>query len=181
MRLEQIMWKHKTTATLFCCLLLAGAPARAEVTQNELQIVGRVLSFFKRPLTGDVSVGIVYSADNAQSVREAESLQRLLGNGLKVGNVTLKPSLVKATDVARASVGLFFLMPGLGADAKPVAAASEAKHIPCITTDLAEVRSGACSMGVRSQPKIEILVNRGAADASHTEFSAVFRMMITEI
>jgi hypothetical protein len=55
------------------------------------------------------------------------------------------------------------------------------KRIPCITTDLAKVKSGSCAIGVRSQPKIEILVNRNAATGSDLKFSAVFRMMITEM
>ena len=59
--------------------------------------------------------------------------------------------------------------------------ASRTRKVPCITFDLAQVRSGACTMGVRAHPRIEVLVNRAAAEASGTEFAAVFRFMITEI
>jgi hypothetical protein len=43
------------------------------------------------------------------------------------------------------------------------------------------VHNGACAVGVRSQPRIEVIVNRAAAAASGIVLSAVFRMMITEI
>ncbi len=176
-----IVNRSVTATVLACCLLLASVPARAQVTTSDLQIAGRALGFLEKPMSGDIVVGIVYAADNAQSRREAENLQRLLGSGLKVGNVTLQPSLVSTADVARSNVRLFFLTPGLGGQASVVAAASRARSVPCITTDIAQVREGLCAMGVRSRPKIEILVNRTAAKDSSTAFSTVFRMMITEI
>jgi hypothetical protein len=75
---------------------------------------------------------------------------------------------------------LFFLTQGAGVGANTVASASRARKIPCITFDLAQVRNGACGIGVKSQPKIEIFVNRKAAAESDTIFSSVFRLMITE-
>ena len=74
-----------------------------------------------------------------------------------------------------------FLTAGLNDEAQGVAAASRALKIPCVTADLAQVKNGTCAMGIRSQPKIEILVNRAAAEANGTTFSTVFRMMITEL
>jgi len=160
---------------------LAGAPAYAQVSQNDMQIVGRVLSFLEKPLTGEVVVGIVYAADNAQSLREAENVAQLLGGGLKVGSVTLKPLLVPIANITHVNAGMFFLTPGLGLQAKGIAEATRSKHVPCITTDITQVREGVCTVSVRSQPKIEILVNRMAAKDSGTAFSTVFRMMIKEI
>jgi hypothetical protein len=50
-----------------------------------------------------------------------------------------------------------------------------------VTTDLNQVRDGVCLMGVRSSPKVQIVVNRAAANASGITFATVFRVMITEI
>jgi ABC-type uncharacterized transport system substrate-binding protein len=162
-------------------LLLHATTALAQVTAQDLQVAGRALSFLTKPLTGEVKVGIVYASGSPQSVQEAQGLQRLLADGLKVGNLTLKPALIPVTEIARANVGLIFLAPGTGEEAKGVAQASKAKHVPCVTTDLSQVKSGYCALGVRSQPKIEILVNRAAAADSDTTFSTIFRVMITEI
>jgi hypothetical protein len=113
-------------------------------------------------------------------VREAEALKDMLGDGLKIGNVTLRPVLIPVADVQHSTAGLFLLTGGVE-DAALLADSARIKRIPCITTDLAKVKSGSCAIGVRSQPKIEILVNRNAASGSDLKFSAVFRMMITEM
>jgi hypothetical protein len=168
-------------ACAFCCFVLSSAPAWAEVTANDMQIAGRALSFLQKPLTGEVILGIVYAPEIPQSVREAENLLSVLGARLKVGNIVLKPALVKLDEAARADVGLLFLAPGVGTDAKKVAEVIRTRRIPCITTDIAQVRAGFCTMGITSRPKVEILVNRVSAASSAIAFSAVFRIMITEI
>jgi ABC-type uncharacterized transport system substrate-binding protein len=147
---------------------------------SDLQIAGRALGFLDKPMHGEVTAGIVYSPANPQSARQAEALKDMLGEGLKIGNVTLRPVLVAAADVQHSTAALFLLTDGVD-DLTLVADAARVKRIPCITTDLAKVKSGHCAIGVRSQPKIEILVNRAAATGSQLSFSAVFRMMITEI
>jgi hypothetical protein len=165
---------------LLCCAALACGAAHAQFTLSDVQIAGRALGFLDKPLQGQVTAGIVYSPANPQSTREAEALKDLLGDGLKIGNITLRPVLVSVADVQHATAALFLLTDGLD-DVTPVADASRTKKIPCITTDLRKVKDGICAIGVRSQPKIEILVNRNAAIASQLSFSAVFRMMISEI
>jgi hypothetical protein len=147
----------------------------------DVQVAGRALSFLAKPLTGEVTVGIVYSPTNPLSQQSAQDLQKQLGSGLRVGNLTLKPALVTLADAARSSAGIFFLTPGVGSEAAALPDITKAKHIPCVTTDLDQVTAGRCTVGVRSTPKIEIVVNRAAAAASGTTFSTVFRMMITEL
>jgi hypothetical protein len=164
-----------------CCACLQSLPLHAEITSGDMQIMGRALTFLDKPLSGEVIIGIVYSTDNPQSVREADQLQRLLGGGLRVGNVLLKPLTVALDHVSQANVDVLFLTAGLGEQALPVAAASRSRHLPCITTDLSQVKSGRCPVGVSSKPTIEILVNRAAALANGTPFSTLFRMMINEI
>jgi hypothetical protein len=154
--------------------------AIAQITATDLQVAARALIFVERPLSGEVRVGIVYAAGNSRSVQQAEALRGLLGDGLRAGNLVLEPVLVKSEDVAAADVDLFFLTEQAGADGH-VAKASVAKQVPCVTTDIEQVRSGACLMGVRSRPKVEILVNREVASTSGVTFATVFRVMITEI
>ncbi|MDR3516593.1 MAG: hypothetical protein P4M00_12290, partial [Azospirillaceae bacterium] len=75
----------------------------------------------------------------------------------------------------------FLLTDGVGADAAKLAAATKAKQKPCVTTDISQVVSGACVMAVKSEPKVEITVNKAAATDSGVSFAASFRMMIKEI
>jgi ABC-type uncharacterized transport system substrate-binding protein len=165
---------------VLCCAALAFSTADAQFTLSDVQIAGRALGFLDKPLQGQVTAGIVYSPANPQSAREAEALKDMLGDGLKIGNITLRPVLISVADVQHSTAALFLLTDGLD-DVSLVADASRNRKIPCITTDLRKVKDGHCAIGVSSQPKIEILVNRNAAIASQLSFSAVFRMMITEI
>jgi hypothetical protein len=172
--------RHRLQAFLLFCAAFASGSAHAEFTLSDVQIAGRALGFLDKPLQGQVTAGIVYSPANPQSVREAEELKAMLGEGLRIGNVTLKPVLIPIAELQHSSAALFLLTGGVE-DAAALADAARNKRIPCITTDLAKVKGGSCAIGVRSQPKIEILVNRNAAAGSDLKFSAVFRMMITEM
>jgi hypothetical protein len=167
------------TLLLLCIALLSGT-AHGQFTLSDVEIAGRALGFLDKPIQGQVIAGIIYAPSNPQSTREAEALKEILGDGLKIGNVTLKPVLVPVGDVLHATAALFLLTGGVD-DVGLLPDAARTRRIPCITTDLAKVKSGTCAIGVRSQPKIEILVNRQAATGSQLNFSAVFRMMITEM
>jgi hypothetical protein len=167
---------------LVAAFLITGAdpPSFAALSESDLQIAARALSFMENPPTGSVRVGIVYSPADPQSAAEAATLQQMLGHGLKAGPLVLLPELVKPAEAARTDVRLFLLTDGIGAAAAEVAAAARTKRIACVTTDIAQVRNGNCVMGVRSEPRIEILVNHAAAAASGIVFSTAFRMLITE-
>jgi ABC-type uncharacterized transport system substrate-binding protein len=160
---------------------ISGMPAAAEVAQTDLLIAGRAIGFIRSLKSGDVHVGIVYDPGIAQSVQQAADLNGLMGGSLSVGNLVLKPVMLPVAQLGNAGIDLFFLTEGMGIDGEKVKAASRARKIPCITFDMTQVRNGACAMGVRSQPKIEVFVNREAAEASGTDLATVFRVMITEI
>ena len=163
-------------------LLLAGLPAQADVTRTDVQVAARALSFVSDPLSGAVRVGIVYSDDSARSLREARNLRSILGSGFRMGNIELMPVLIESAAAATADVDLFFLTEYLTETQTPrLLGDSTGRRILCVTTDLDQVRNGACIMGVRSQPKVEVFVNRAAAAASEITFSTVFRVMITEL
>lgn len=167
-------------STIACFQLLA-TPAHADVTRTDVQVAARALSFVSNPLTGAVDVGILYWTASARSVREAESLEKLLSGGFRIGALELSPVLVELDDAAVADVDLFFLTAYVPAARVPRLAGRPGTPALCITTALEQVRSGACTIGVRSRPKVEVFVNNAAAKASDISFSTVFRVMITEL
>ena len=175
--------KHRFafSVALSFAALLATSGAWSQVTEIDFLVAGRTIGFIDSLHPGDLTVGLVYAPGNAQSVQQARELAALMGDGRRVGNFVLKPVLLPIDKLGHDGAGLLFLTQGVGTAAAKVASASRARKIPCITYDLAQVRAGNCTMGVRSEPRIEVLVNSAAAAASGTEFAAVFRMLITEI
>jgi hypothetical protein len=160
--------------------LVGAADAAAAITPTDVQIAARALGFMENPLTGAVRVGILYAPENPRSVQQAQELQRLLGAGLRVGSVELKSELVKIGEARGADVDLYFLTEYVASEDARAARIGDGKRL-CVTTDLRQVQSGACLMGVRSTPKVEIVVNRATAKGSGIAFATVFRVMITEI
>ncbi len=165
---------------IFLAAMLVGAAAAlAAIADSDLQIAARALSFLANPPAGTVRVGIVFDPANPQSADDAAQLQRMMDGGFRVGNMTLQPTLTPVNAIGNAKVALFFLTNGVGAAGR-LADVARADQVPCITLDLAKTRDGACAIGIRSNPRVEILVNRAAAEASGVRFSTAFRMLITE-
>lgn len=172
---------HRILPGMLVGWLLAGAPALADVTRTDVQVAARALSFVSNPLSGRVNVGILYSSDSTRSVRQAETMRQLLAGGFRIGGLELSPVLVELADAADADVDLFFLTEHVAPGTVPRFAGRSGVPALCITTDLEQVKSGACTIGVRSRPKVEVFVNNAAAQASDITFSTVFRVMITEL
>jgi hypothetical protein len=170
-----------TAWALLASIALFTLPSTAEVSATTLLIAARALSFLQHPLQGDVLVGIVYQPGNPQSALEARQLEAIMEDGFRAGTLVLRSRLVKLDELAGSNVGLYFLTSDLGPAATALAQSTGRLHVPCITTDIAQVRDGNCAMGVRALPRVEILVNRAAAAASGMTFSEAFRVMITEL
>jgi hypothetical protein len=163
------------------CLVLVSQVASAELTSRDVQVVARTLGFLETPLTGTLAMGIVHDPGNTSSRQQAESIVAMLGGGLRVGNLQLRPVLVPLAEMAGAQVDFFLMTEFLGRSAATVPMLLHERQLTCITTDLQQVRDGFCVISVQSAPRVEIVVNSVAAELSGTRFSTVFRMMIKEI
>ena len=173
--------KRCALPVLIASLVLAVSSAQADVTRTDMQVAARALSFISNPLTGPVKVGILYSKSSSRSVRQAENLRAMLADGLRVGSLQMSPVLVELREAADADVDLFFLTEHIEPNATDTLADNTSAPILCVTTDIDQVRNGACTIGVRSRPKVEVFVSMAAAKASDITFSTVFRVMITEL
>jgi ABC-type uncharacterized transport system substrate-binding protein len=159
----------------------AALPAQGDVSLTDLQVAARALTFMENPPSGRVRVGIVYSPRSPRSQAQAEALRVQLGQGMIVGNIDLRPVLVAIDRAATAEVDLFLLTEHMPPTEGGLAAVSRTRQIPCVTTDVEQVEKGACVVAVRSQPKVQIIVNRNAANDSGVRFATAFRVMVTEL
>ena len=89
---------------------------------------------------------------------------------LTVGNL---PQL-EGRDVAFVTTGLERYQAAIGQ-------AAAARKIVTVTSDFSCVTGGNCVMGVHSEPRVQVLINRSAALATSSEFAPGFRLLVNEI
>ncbi len=149
------------------------------MTPKDLLVSGKALAFAQRGKEA-TTIGIVYNSSNPDAVKEAEATKALIGAGLKSGDKTLTPVMVKASDLAATKdIGAVFLIPGIGDAAAQVTQSINAFKIACVTSDIDLVKNGVCSIGVITAPSVQILVNLSAAAAANVSLDDAFRLMVT--
>lgn len=158
------------------------APRAEPLTTKDLQIIARAISFVEGGPSGIVTLGIVFSNDIPQSLTAANQLASTVGDGLKVGSLTLKVIFVPVGELAKLDdAQVVFVTGGLASYYDKIFEATKSRRRLSISSDDACLVSGRCVMGVKSSPKVEIKVSKSAAEASSISFSSSFRMMISEI
>ena len=170
---------HRSLTSIAVAVALA-APAVAHAdAAKDLQVLGRALTFLENGPTGRTSVGVVFDPSKPASVAEKDAVMAVLGGGFAAGAVTLVGTPVPVAGVGGSSASVLYVTSGVNYGA--VGAAAKAKKALTVRTGSACVSSGGCVVGVTTQPKVEIIVNRAAASAVGATFKAAFRMMIKEI
>ena len=164
--------------------LLAVSPetCAAQTTVRDAQIIARTLSFSDAGPTGTLEIGIVYAPDQANSVRQAESLRASIGDSMVAGRVTLRARLVPVDrlDDVTGLAGLF-VTSDLGTHLDAIAATAQRLHIPTISNEMACVRTARCILAYSSQPNVEIVLNHDAANKAGVHFTQAFRMLVREL
>ena len=162
------------------CLTLGSTSAAAEASLQDLQILVRALGFLERPPAGLAELGIAYPAASAAGRAEAERVAALFGDGLRAGALTLRPRLVPADAAGEAPVVAVLLTDAALPQAAQIAVALAGRSVPTIATNAAAIGGGQIVLVLRSQPRVEILVSRTAAQTARVNFATAFRMMIQE-
>ena len=168
-------------ALLLALLLPAAAWAQssAQTTARDLQVVARALGFLETPLRGNIEVAVVHPPG---SPAEAQAVIDALGpDGLRAGNVILRAKPVPSDQLAAMAANpAILLIAAVLPQAGPIANATAGRGVVTIATEERAASTGQVVMTVRSEPRVEIIVNRAAAQAAGVRFAAAFRMMIQE-
>ncbi len=157
-------------------IVSASSAEAASLSDRDLQVLGRALAFIRPPPD---SVAIVYAAGNAASRHDAEELAAAIGGGIPGGTSVLRPNVVDTASLAGSHYGL--VIAAVGANGPALRDAMRSSRSFCVTADVDAVQAGLCTMSIRSDPRVEIVVNHTAAVAIGAEFTAAFRMMIREM
>jgi hypothetical protein len=165
---------------VLACLLQAPA-ALAQSEARNLQVLARTLGFMDPPMKGRLRVGILYDPASTAAHRDASALSDLFAGGLRTGGLTLEARLVPIGEANKADVDLFLLSRGNGDRAAALVSVLKSRKLPCLSSDLEQVRAGHCTIGLQSAPRVEIFLNTRLATDSNLAFASVFRMMIKEL
>ncbi len=155
--------------------------AEAEFSVKDAQVLGRTLGYVGDGVTGAVVVGVAVSPADPNSQREAERIRTIIGTGLPTGRVRLQARLVPVDQLVRATgFDAFYITQSPGANMDAVFSAAQRLHVPTISTDPQCLRSGDCVVGFTSEPKVEIVIDRAAAERAGVRFMQAFRMLVKE-
>ena len=166
---------------LLACFWCVSAVALEGPDRRDLQLLGQSLSFLREPPNGPLQVGIVYPAGSALGRAEAQAIAAQFSGGIHAGAVTLEPHLVTVDQVTRGTgLSVLVLTDAALPDAGHIAQALAGNGVLTVAFNPATNRSHDVVMAIRGEPRVEILVNRAAAQAAGIQFSTAFRMMIQE-
>ena len=159
-------------------LACGGSAAAASLSSRDVLIIAKALGFLDPAPQGGV-VAVVYSAGDNASKADAMAIVALFGGGLASGGGTIT---ARAIDTGSLGDGSGFVAIILAAGVEKAGAAAQAPHrLLSITAAEGLVQSGRCVMAVRSEPRVEITVNRAAAQAAGVAFTAAFGMLVHQI
>lgn len=154
--------------------------ATSAPTLQDIQVAGRVLHFQKTSPSGTIVVALIYNATDLASQTEAAALMALLGSGLAVGDLVLRPVLIEQSHLADA--GQYeAIFATTGVDGRLLNAGLRQHQVPCITRHIEQVEHGACTVAIRSLPSVSIVVSQENAVMAGVRFATAFRMMVQEI
>ena len=157
-----------------CSLLPASAFAQAK----DIEVAARTFKFIEGAPSGTATLGVVADPSVAASQAQADAIVAEFGGGKSVGGLTITPKVVAPGDVS--GVDMVFVTEGLGAQHSAIGAAAGSAGILSLSTDMACVDAGHCVMGVRAEPKVQIVVSRGATSAAGLTLNQALKMMIEE-
>lgn len=152
----------------------------AEFTPKDGQVLGRTMGYVGDGMTGTAVVGVVYVPGHPASQREADLVRAVIGEGLAAGRVKLQARLVPVDQLPTVSgVDALYITSG-SIGLPPVLQAAQRLRVPTVSTDMACVEAAQCAVGFSSQPTVQIVISRGAADRAGVRFVQAFRMLVTE-
>ena len=155
--------------------------SRAEFSVKDAQVLGRTLGFVGDGMTGVAVIGVAFASDSPASRREADAVGAIIGDELPTGRVKLRIRLVPLDQLATVSgIDALFVTSDLAASTALIAGAARRLNIPTVSTDMACVEAAHCVVGFSSEPTVQIVIDRAAADRAGIRFVQAFRMLVRE-
>lgn len=164
---------------MLACLLspLAGQAA----TLKDIKIGIHVIDFVSNPPAGRNVIGVVYDGRVKESADDAQSILDFLVSSLPRNATSAKPQLVDIKDLDEAQgLRAVFVADHMRPLYDKISSFGRRTGTLLLSADLDCVRAAKCTVGIASNPRVEVVVSTQQAQASAIQFSEAFRMMVTE-
>ena len=163
---------------LACLLVPAFAGA---TTLKDVKIGIHVIDFVTNAPPGRAGIGIVYDPRNRESAEDAQAISDSLSSAAVKLPGGLKPVLVDIRDLDDAvNLRAVIVADHMKTFYDALAEYGRQTRTLVMSSDLDCARSGKCTVGIASTPRVEVIVSSRQAQASGIQFSEAFRMMVTE-
>ncbi len=164
---------------MLACLLvpvLGGA-----TTLKDVKIGIHVIDFVTNAPSGRAGIGIVYDPRVKESLEDAQLILEYLSSPTLHLAADLKPALVDIRDLdAARSVRAVVVADRMKPYYDVLAEFGRRTRTLVLSSDLDCARAAQCTVGIASNPRVEVIVSSQQAQASGIQFSEAFRMMVTE-
>lgn len=156
--------------------------ANAAVTKKDFQVMLRTIGFMQNAPSGSVSFTIVYDPNSAQSVQDASDLQSILKDGAADKALVLHAQLVPVSNLpALENKRLVFVTSGLEKHYAEIGALTRKSGALSFSLNRACAEQGNCVVYISSEGRVEIAINKQAAEESAIVFKPVFLMMVNTL
>jgi hypothetical protein len=155
--------------------------AAADFSAKDGQVLGRTLGFVGDGVNGVVVVGIVVSATDPDSRRDADAICGIIGTDLPAGRVRLQVRLIPLEQLAVVTgVAALYVTSGLAANMETISKTAQRLHVPTISADMGCVQSRGCIIGFSTEPTVQIVIDKSSAERTGVHFMQAFRMLVHE-
>jgi len=160
-------------------MYVGDAPAYAEVSEKDLKIISRTVSFLESVTSPTVLMAVIEESANPNSVKDADKIIAFFTANAKAGKKNLVAQKVSASDLyPLKEVDVVFIPSGLEAFHEAIGQQAVTLKILAVSTDDNCVKNNHCATSVKSTPRVEILVNQALAEQSGIKFNSAFLMLV---
>lgn len=162
----------------FMCFTALMRPALADVTEKDVNVILRVISFVHGMPKGNVE--IVAVTDGSTSKNDADKFVSL-ANGKKGAGITLSAKTVLLENFAASSAKIAFIPEGMNHSFDVISNTASKNKLVTISNDNACSDARKCVISISSGANIDVLVSQSAAKNAGVEFVPMFSLMTTKI
>ncbi len=175
--------KTKRIAFIASMLLITAnaypAAAYAAVSDKDVKIIVRILSYVDGLGKGKLDVLVVSGANDKSKADAGEFLQK--ANGADFSGVKLNVIQGSVADIQASNAKVVFIPDGMNAEFDQIAEIAKSKQLLTVSNahDCLDVQK--CVVSVSTGARIDILVSQAAALNSNVSFVPAFSMVVKKV